>query len=91
MQKNKFECKEHNRKFKGGQGLAAHVRRWHSGAAPAAEVQTPPTPAFSPRHHLDAALTSIDTQIETVERFLATLQKQREHVVAAQDADNARA
>lgn len=88
MAKSKLYCAEHKRTFKGGQGFAAHLRRFHPNLPAAPAPASNGKPATIDIHtHLDLALVSVNAQIKVDEDHLTMLRSQREHIVAALGAD----
>ncbi len=75
----KLQCKEHNRTFKGGQGLAAHMRAFHRPNG------NPITPTVDRPEslHLNAALDVLDSEIGQKQGELQTLQARRGFIAKA--------
>lgn len=98
MAKSKLYCAEHKRAFQGGQGFAAHLRRFHPNLpqptnghrGPQLAKGTLPEPATEKHQaytHLDAALLSVNKQIANAETGLNVLRTQRDHIAAALGED----
>ncbi len=93
MSKTNLKCPSCPRKFKGPQGLAAHLRHNHKDEIRRHSADLPIKPAKSALTSngrgqlLDGALLSIDADITQLETQLASLRIQRKHVASAQEAE----
>ncbi len=81
-----FYCQEHKRQFKGGQGFAAHLRRWHSLKFPAKPaLKVTQAESSTEISHLQSALGCLDVEIGLRQGELERLDMRRNFILRALD------